>query len=277
MNIVIRKHHFKVNPGQNKEAWDYINTGLWEPYTFDILDYFVKPNTTIMDIGAWSGVLSLYIAHKAQKVFSLDPDPVCFQELQTNIKLNPILAEKIFPYQTAISGKKETIQLSARKTYGASSSSILSRKKDTENSLKITAISLFDFIIQEKIKQVDFIKMDVEGAEFKILPHIGLTIKELKYPTLYISFHYNFLNEHIYNKSIHSKFLNKVLLKLEKVIGFSFFKKKIKAAIQHLHDDLMIYEYIYTAKGDLVDKKILIENPEFIKNHDLVFTNIKWK
>lgn len=276
MKISIRKCNFKVKVGQNKEAWDYINTGLWEPHTFDILDYFVKTNTVVMDIGAWSGVLSLYIAHKAKQVYALDPDPICFEELSTNIELNPELAKNITAYPIAISGAKETVRLSARKAYGKSSNSILKRLQDTENSEQITTIPLLEFIEQEQVEQIDFIKMDVEGAEFKILPNIASAIKKLEYPTLYISFHYNFLNEHVYHKYIQSRFLNKIVLKSEKITGFFLFKKEIRASIQHLYDGLMDYKYIYTAKGDMVQKDFLRQYPDFIKNHDLVFTNVKW-
>jgi len=276
MNIKLRNYNFNIHPGNNKDAWEYINTGNWEPHSFDILDTFVKQDAVVMDIGAWSGVLSLYIANKASTVYALDPDPVCYKELQRNILLNPNLAKKITAFPIAISNKKEILNLSARTEYGSSSSSILNRKRDTEHATQITTISLLDFLEQEQIEQVDFIKMDVEGAEFKILPTMKAALKRMKYPTLYVSFHYSFLIEHFYYDAIPSKFLNKVFLKLESITGLSLFKKKMKKEMATLFDAVMDYQYIYTTKGKLITKAFLKQHPDCIKNQDLVFTNTKW-
>jgi FkbM family methyltransferase len=276
MQIQLKNHTFQIAPGQNKHYWTYINTGDWEPHTFTIFDHFIDKNATVLDIGAWSGVLTLYAAKIAKEVHALDPDPVCFSELNTNIKLNPTIVKKIKTYKIAISDKKETLRLSARETYGASSSSILERKRDTENSLELETISLAGFLEKENIQQVDFIKMDVEGAEFRILPTIGKAIEKMNYPTLYISFHYQYLNENMYYKNIPSVFLNKFLMRLENTFGFSLYKNKICKEIINLYDDLKAYTYIYKTDGMQISLEELQRKPELIKETDLVFTNTIW-
>ncbi|WP_052158327.1 FkbM family methyltransferase [Lacinutrix jangbogonensis] len=276
MQIQLKNHSFKIDPGENKHYWTHINSIDWEPQTFAIFDYFVNDKSVVLDIGSWSGVLTLYAAKTAQKVHALDPDPICFKELETNVSLNPDIAKKIKTYKTAISNKKQNIKLSAREAYGQSSSSILTRKRDLENSLEITTISLLTFLEHERIEQVDFIKMDVEGAEFKILPTIGKAIEKLEYPTLYVSFHYSFLNEHLYHKHVPSSFLNKVLIRLENIFSFSLFKNKIQKEIAHLYDDLKAYTYIYKTDGTQISFHDLKRKPELIKETDLVFTNVEW-
>jgi len=276
MQIQLKNQIFQVDPGQNKHYWSYINSIDWEPHTFAIFDHFVTSNSVVLDIGSWSGVLTLYAAKTAKEVHALDPDPVCFSELNRNVELNPAIADKIKIYQTAISDKKETVRLSARNQYGASSSSILERKRDTENSLELNTVSLAEFLGNENIQTVDFIKMDVEGAEFRILPTIGKAIEKVKFPTLYVSFHYSFLNENMYHKYIPSKFLNKVFMRLENTFGFSIFKKKIRKEIQHLFKDVKAYTYIYKSDGTRITFEDLQRNPEMIKSTDLVFTNVEW-
>ena len=277
MQIKLKNHRFQIDPGQNKHYWSHINEVDWEPHTFAIFDYFIDEESIVLDIGAWSGVLALYAAKTAKEVHALDPDPVCFKELQININLNPDLSDKISAYPVAISNKEEEVSLSARSQYGASSTSILQRNRDTEHSTKIITTELSDFLDQEKISHVDFIKMDVEGAEFKILPGIEKALKKLNYPTLYVSFHYDFLNEHLYHKHLSSKFLNKLFLKLEKTFGFSILKHKIRAEIKDLFSGLSTYQYIYNTKGERITKTFLAEQPEYIKGYDLVFTNKEWE
>ena len=118
--------------------------------------------------------------------------------------------------------------------------------------------------------------MDVEGAEFKILPTIGNALKKVAYPTLYVSFHYDYLNEHLYNNYIPSGFLNKVFIRLENTFGFSLFKRKIRKEIANLYDDLKAYTYIYTTDGTQISFDDLRRKPELIKETDLVFTNVEW-
>ncbi|WP_298508419.1 FkbM family methyltransferase [uncultured Kordia sp.] len=276
MQIQLKNHTFQVDPGQNKHYWSYINSIDWEPHTFAIFDHFVNTDSVVLDIGSWSGVLTLYAAKTAKEVHALDPDPVCFSELNTNVTLNPAVADKIKTYKTAISDKKETVRLSARDQYGASSSSILERKRDTENSLELNTVSLADFLQAENIQTVDFIKMDVEGAEFRILPSIGKALEKVNYPTLYVSFHYSFLNENMYHKYIPSKFLNKVFIRLENTFGFSIFQKKIRKEIENLFNDVKAYTYIYKSDGTQISFDDLQRKPELIKGTDLVFTNKEW-
>lgn len=276
MQVQLKNYTFQINPGKNKHYWTHINATDWEPHTFAIFDQFIDKDAVVLDIGSWSGVLTLYAAKIAKEVHALDPDPVCFEELNTNVQLNPSIAEKVKTYQIAISNKKESSRLSAREHYGASSSSILQRKRDTENSLELETISLNEFLEKEKISKVDFIKMDVEGAEFKILPTIGKALQKTNYPTLYVSFHYHFLNEHFYQKHVPSVFLNKLLLRLEQTFGFSLFGKQIQKELTPLFEDLKAYRYVYKSDGTLIDFETLQSKPTIIKETDLVFTNVEW-
>lgn len=277
MEIKLRNVCFNVNGGKNKEAWEYINSNQWEKETFDILDYFIKPHQTVLDLGCWSGVISLYLADKAKKVYAIDPDPVSIEELKKNILLNKGFESKIKPFQVAISNKKGTTKLSAREEYGLSSSSILNRKRDLETSFEVGTNTLLSFIDENKIDSVDFIKMDIEGAEFLILPTIKEALNKMDFPTLFVSFHYNYLNEKIYFEKVKSRLFTKVCLKIEQLLTINFFKQEIEATIHNLWNGIEAYNYIYTDKKELISIDFLKQNPTFIKNNNLIFTNHKWE
>lgn len=276
MKITIRNTNFIMDEGSEKATFDYINSGNWEPYTFNIFDYFISKDDVVFDLGCWYGVTSLYLANLATKVYAIDPDPVCFEEITKNLTLNPDINTKIHPFQLAISNKSETIKLFAREKYGASSSSILQRNRDEKKSVDVNTISLLEFITQEKITQVDFIKMDIEGAEFLILPTLKEFLEQSNYPTLYVSFHYSFLNENEYAKRVSSKIITKLILKVEQLLNVSFLKSKIDKNLQHLFNDLKNYQYIYTHKGEVISNSDLLKNPSFIQQNELIFTNKKW-
>lgn len=277
MEININTNVFQIHQGSHKIALDHINSGLWEPYTFAIFDFFTSENDIVIDLGCWNGVTSLYLANKAGTVYAIDADPICFLEISKNCSLNPHLSHKIKPFNLAISDKNGKINLFARENYGASSTSILERKRDKLSSVQIDALTMNDFITKEKINQVDFIKMDIEGAEFLIIPTFEEALKKMKYPTLYISFHYTYLNENLYAKYINSRVLTKVILKIEQVFKVSFLKYTIKRSLKELFTDLHAYQFIYSHTGVLFTFEEIQKNPLLIKHNELIFTNKKWE
>lgn len=277
MEIKLRHRTFTVEPGQNRAAWEHIASGTWEPHTFGVLDHFVQPNDVVLDLGSWSGVISLYIADKASKVYAVDPDPVCFRELVTNVVCNPQVQERIVPLQAAVSDERATIELSARKAYGQSSSSILQRARDTEQSHKLTTVPLAELLTDAKVQQLHFVKMDIEGAEFKVLPTLGGLMERLHYPTLLVSFHYAFLIEHIYAEKIASRFWNKVALKMQQWFGLTLYKQQLEQTIRAAFQGVAAYKYVYTTKGEPLTLDYLSEVKNCLRHSDLVFSNRPWQ
>jgi hypothetical protein len=90
------------------------------------------------------------------------------------------------------------------------------------------------------------IKMDIEGAEFKLLPDIMPVIEKLGFPTLYVAFHYSHLNEFIYQKTIKFRYLSLLMMKLEHILGFYLFKAKLLAALRKSIHFAGKYFFIYS-------------------------------
>jgi hypothetical protein len=80
----------------------------------------------------------------------------------------------------------------------------------------------------------------------------------------------------MYHKYIASSFLNKVLMRLETMLGFSLFKTRIRKEIANLYKDVKAYAFIYKTDGTQIYFEDLQRNPELIKETDLVFTNVEW-
>lgn len=50
--------HFRsqtINYIERTPYWQSIERGEWEPASFDVLDEYIKPGKTFIDIGAWGG------------------------------------------------------------------------------------------------------------------------------------------------------------------------------------------------------------------------------
>lgn len=276
MKILINGAEFTVNGSVFSPFWSDLNSGAWEQETFDIIDYFVKDDSKTMDIGCWIGPISLYMAAKGARVYSIDPDPIAYNIFVENLNLNPSLKLLINPFNIALTPNDQDVILFARQEYGNSSTSILKRTRDNLSSVIDNGINLENFINTANILHLDFIKMDIEGAEFELLPDILPAIEKLGLPTLFVSFHYSYLNEYIYHKTLKNRDISLILMKLENFLGFYLFKSKLLAALGKSVQIAGKYSFIYTDSGEQILHEELTPGRLLRKKLNLVFTNREW-
>ncbi len=276
MKILINRTEFTVNGSVFSPFWSGLNSGAWERETFEVIDYFVKDGSRTMDIGCWIGPISLYMAAKGAQVYSIDPDPVAYKIFMENLNLNPSLKLLINPFNIALTSKNQIINLFARQAYGNSSTSILKRTRDSLSNITANGIRLDEFINISNLLHLDFIKMDIEGAEFELLPDILRPIEKLGFPTLYVSFHYSYLNEFFYQKIFKFRYLSLFMMKLEQFLDFYLFKTKLLTSLGKSLYFAGKYSFIYTESGEQILHEELTPGRLLRKKLNLVFTNREW-
>ena len=166
--------------------WSSVNNGTWEPHTFKTFNRCLDKNHSMIDIGAWIGPTTLYGAHLAKHVYSFEPDVVAYDELRYNIMANPDVKNKIDTYPTGISDVTGTVSFGTQSSFGDSMSSLLF--KDNINALTIRCVTLQSVFDVHDITDCNFVKMDTEGGETIILPHIANFLVENNI-TLFVSMH----------------------------------------------------------------------------------------
>jgi FkbM family methyltransferase len=133
------------------------------------LERIVSPGATIIDIGANAGYFTLFAAAKysAAKIFSFEPIPVNYAQLERNRDLNKSKNIKCFPF--AVAGKSGEISLSFdRGDSFTTSASLFSHGHAQEATFKVPCVSLKDVMDHNSIGRCDLLKMDCEGAEYDI-------------------------------------------------------------------------------------------------------------
>uniref|UniRef100_A0A7S4C0X8 Methyltransferase FkbM domain-containing protein n=1 Tax=Chrysotila carterae TaxID=13221 RepID=A0A7S4C0X8_CHRCT len=72
--------------------WPKMKAGIWEPYTFELLDCLLSNHTNaiFVDVGAFVGPLSLYAASLNATVFAAEADVDNFASLLANVAANPL-------------------------------------------------------------------------------------------------------------------------------------------------------------------------------------------
>jgi len=131
------------------------------------------------DIGAHVGYYTLLFSKFGEKVYSFEPEKTNFEFLIKHIKLNKL--NNVFAFNFAIYSHKKTLffEVNEDRTEG---------KISEKGNLKIKAYSLDYLCFEKKLDLPDFIKIDVEGAEFEVLKGAKKVIKT-KAPKILLATH----------------------------------------------------------------------------------------
>ncbi len=143
----------------------------WTPgkVGYDVEGFGISDGDTVMDIGAHIGVVSIHMATAAKnvKVYALEPFPENYALLRQNIRENNLVGT-ILPYELAVShatGKRELFTCTDR-----ADGHTFYPHKDFRfgRPTAVDSTSLTEFLSREAIEEVDFLKMDAEGAEYDV-------------------------------------------------------------------------------------------------------------
>ena len=135
---------------------------------YDIKNIFeVKDDAVIFDIGAWKGDTAYFFSKKCSdnaQIYAFEPDDYAFQileKIKEKHKLNNVITKNVL-----FSNAEKEIDF-------------ISMIKNTPTVKKKT-ITIDKFVEENNIEKIDYIKMDVEGAERTILEGGVKTIKKFK-------------------------------------------------------------------------------------------------
>lgn len=150
--------------------------GCFEPGTVRAYSGIVKRGDTVLDIGANIGAHSLPLSKLVGpqgKVICFEPTGYAFDKLRTNVMLNPEFAARLDTHQVMLA---DDVQASPP-PHGCFSSWPLRdvRGAHPYHGGKCKSISgcsvqrLDQFLAEAGVQHVDFVKLDVDGAELSVL------------------------------------------------------------------------------------------------------------
>lgn len=170
----------------------FINTNniISNEGTYEQLGVAIEKNDVVIDVGANLGLFSVFaVQHKqAKKVYAFEPIRETISILKETINLNKS-THTIEVIEKGLSDKTTTMDIVFDKKR-IDATSIMNDKQEGENSQKIELITLDQFVSQNNIEKIDFIKADIEGAERLMLSGAKKTLANFKPKLAICTYHY---------------------------------------------------------------------------------------
>ena len=155
-----------------------------------IFSKFIKKGDIVIDCGANVGLYTNFIRSivgKSGFVHAFEPIPSTFKNLQTNTKdyasLNNYILNNLGLYK-----KRENLTAYIPDSihgHASLNNHISEWKSDSIEEVSIELTTLDSYFSEKKLKKIDFIKMDIEGAELDALEGGQQTLSEYT-PTLHL-------------------------------------------------------------------------------------------
>lgn len=155
----------------------------YEEDNFKFLFSSVKKGDVVLDFGGHIGVFAI-IASQATgttgKVYSFEPSPSTHQLLQKSVAINNA-GNVISTYQKAVGGATGTTTFFVSDGKADNSNSLINYIGDRPlHGIDIEVTTIDAFVKEHPLTKVNFIKIDVEGAEYDALKGGVETFKNFK-------------------------------------------------------------------------------------------------
>ena len=146
--------------------------GCFDPNEFAFLDRFLSPGMTFIDVGANEGVYSVFAARRVGSegtVWAFEPSRRELDRLRRNLELNGLTA-RVFPAALAESGGSGELRVAGYEHEGQNTLGEFSFNTTELARKEAVEIATLDAIVErENPARIHLIKMDIEGAELRML------------------------------------------------------------------------------------------------------------
>lgn len=167
--------------------WDSVErecaNGTYERKYVDFFCSRIEEGDVVLDVGAYIGYFSLLASKRVSaegRVYSFEPIPRNYERLMRNVKVNQ--ANNIRAYNLGLSDRDETSSFSVPREMPAESSlagswaEISGGIKLTKDTVKARLMPFDQFYKDVGLSKVDVVKIDVDGAELKVLKGMKNTL-----------------------------------------------------------------------------------------------------
>lgn len=180
-------NNIQLNYNSNKKELQILRSIFEEREYAGFFPFY--QNATIVDIGAHYGYFSIFAAKNSgphASVFSIEPSKNNYYHLQENVTANGI--KNIKTFNLAIGSERGTTTLYTGNNQNHSLFENYRLLDQNRKSEIVTVNTLELFMSENGIENIDFLKIDCEGAEYSIIESAPKHVFE-KIKTISMEFH----------------------------------------------------------------------------------------
>jgi FkbM family methyltransferase len=169
-------------------------TGRYSPAETVLLRALLEPGMTFFDVGANVGYFSLLAAHAvgvAGRVVSFEPDPRVFEVLRENVRMNELDRVELLNVAAAEDVGRATLVGHPDHADNRGVSRLGSARAG-DRSFDVATTSVEEVRTRRGIKTVDVVKIDVEGAELRVLKGMAAGLATAAYSRILLELHVGF-------------------------------------------------------------------------------------
>lgn len=177
--------------------WDCVERGCalgtWERKYMDLFCSKIEEGDVVVDIGGYIGIFSLLASERVGDkgcVYAFEPVPRNYERLMRNLKVNQV--KNVNAYNLGLSDKNETLSFSVPRENPAESSlagswtELTSGTKLNKDMIKAKLMPFDQFYKDKNLSRVDIVKIDVDGAELKVLKGMRNTLSNSNDAVLFL-------------------------------------------------------------------------------------------
>ncbi len=142
------------------------------------LDIFkIKPGDILIDAGAYCGLTAYMFSTfvgSAGRVVAIEADPRNFGALQRNLQHNP--APNVTALHAAVWSQVGSIDFASEGNMG---SAVLEVSPFKPGRVSVASFTLDRISADLSLPKVDHVKVDIEGAEYEVVPALGVVRRAL--------------------------------------------------------------------------------------------------
>jgi FkbM family methyltransferase len=154
-----------------RREWDSAYRSIFEPIEENwFFRYHPRPGDTIVDVGAGDGLDSMVFSKAvgpSGKVLAIEAHPATFVLLEQTCRLNDLA--NVVASQYAVMNEPGTVSIAEEGSH-RDFYSVVGRTRQSARAHEVPATTLDALIREHGLARVDFLKMNIEGAERYALP-----------------------------------------------------------------------------------------------------------
>lgn len=171
--IKINQMRFKVLECASKDGdyWATVNTGKWEPETFEFFRNYIRPDKNYTELGGWNGSTALgAYAYNPKKIYTIEADPSNYQVLKHNIAMN-LAGDKITAFQACLTDKANAGKIMMFGTANDEKPNSSSHRLDNGTRIPVKTIDALPFLKKNcELSKGGIYNIDIESSEKYLAP-----------------------------------------------------------------------------------------------------------